>query len=558
MKQLFVTHTATQHNKKHDYPNIFKCYERKEEPQIPLTSTKAPDSETQSTNTIISSAGSTTQSTTDSRKISCNFSPNENLFCINPNVNLISNNNSTKKSKNDNNFLGKKTKIRFDIIKNDGKKPIKFNNNHPNNMNMNLYDVNTNNNNNNIISRVNNNYQINNKINFNPNILNSPNSNSTEGTLINKDIEKNDSFDTLESKLETTNIFKTNKCNDINALNLKLTKDKSGVNEGRWQYEEHIKFIEAITKYGKNWKEVQKYVGSRTSAQARSHAQKFFLKLKTIKNNKFNFDFSDNKIKSLSDIIDIIKQSNPNKILDDKQYIISTLISLSETISTNDANDSNDIYRSKSCEREQNKNKCENLLNDNKDIKIEILKNFCDKDTNIKDNNIDIKKDNKIIMNNLEYKFNNNNIYNKKVQKLKTYQEKKPNLNNNTINAINTINNNYNNINNFNMLNSAIIYNNNNNNNKNGMKTMNMNNNINNNKKEDRKEVINKDQNEKSNYSFIDSNRKFRYVYDDGAIFLTDDSGFFCFDNISLRMKDYIFMENMKSPYLKFISTFFG
>ena len=82
MKQLFVTHTATQHNKKHDYPNIFKCYERKEEPQIPLTSTKAPDSETQSTNTIISSAGSTTQSTTDSRKISCNFSPNENLFCI--------------------------------------------------------------------------------------------------------------------------------------------------------------------------------------------------------------------------------------------------------------------------------------------------------------------------------------------------------------------------------------------------------------------------------------------------------------------------------------------
>ena len=193
-------------------------------------------------------------------------------------------------------------------------------------------------------------------------------------------------------------------------------------------------------------------------------------------------------------------------------------------------------------------------------IKIEILKNFCDKDTNIKDNNnnIDKKKDNKIIMNNLEYKFNNNNIYNKKVEKLKTYQEKKPNLNNNTINAINTINNNSNNINNFNMLNSAIIYNNNNNNNKNGMKTMNMNNNVNNNKKEDRKEVINKDQNEKSNYSFIDSNRKFRYVYDDGAIFLTDDSGFFCFDNISLRMKDYIFMENMKSPYLKFISNFFG
>ena len=58
------------------------------------------------------------------------------------------------------------------------------------------------------------------------------------------------------------------------------------------------KFIEAIIKFGNNWKEVQEYVNSRTSTQARSHAQKFFEKIK--KNNTLKFfesldsDYSEN------------------------------------------------------------------------------------------------------------------------------------------------------------------------------------------------------------------------------------------------------------------------
>jgi SHAQKYF class myb-like DNA-binding protein len=43
--------------------------------------------------------------------------------------------------------------------------------------------------------------------------------------------------------------------------------------------DEHFRFLEALQRFGKEWKRVQQHVGTRSSTQARSHAQKFFVKL---------------------------------------------------------------------------------------------------------------------------------------------------------------------------------------------------------------------------------------------------------------------------------------
>ncbi|CDW79668.1 myb-like dna-binding shaqkyf class family protein [Stylonychia lemnae] len=58
------------------------------------------------------------------------------------------------------------------------------------------------------------------------------------------------------------------------------------VNNGRWTKEEHAKFLEALRKYGKNWNKVFEHVKTRNEQQVRSHAQKYFNKLKQKKNIK--------------------------------------------------------------------------------------------------------------------------------------------------------------------------------------------------------------------------------------------------------------------------------
>ena len=83
---------------------------------------------------------------------------------------------------------------------------------------------------------------------------------------------------------------------------------KKGLNKnyvaGRWLLDEHQRFIDGIIKYGNNWRLVQKYVGTRSGTQTRSHAQKFFEKLRRSKIFKSEkYDFSKNSLKLLHDIM---------------------------------------------------------------------------------------------------------------------------------------------------------------------------------------------------------------------------------------------------------------
>ena len=87
---------------------------------------------------------------------------------------------------------------------------------------------------------------------------------------------------------------------------------------GRWNFEEHKKFIEAIIKFGNNWKLVQKYIKTRSSTQARSHAQKFFIKLKKAKlisNN--NFDLTNSSIKMLHETLSELNENEYEKIFEE-------------------------------------------------------------------------------------------------------------------------------------------------------------------------------------------------------------------------------------------------
>ena len=55
-------------------------------------------------------------------------------------------------------------------------------------------------------------------------------------------------------------------------------KARGGANctVGKWTAAEHQSFLEAMDRFGNNWRKAQEHIGTRTSAQIRSHAQKYY------------------------------------------------------------------------------------------------------------------------------------------------------------------------------------------------------------------------------------------------------------------------------------------
>ena len=79
---------------------------------------------------------------------------------------------------------------------------------------------------------------------------------------------------------------------------------------GRWKFKEHMQFLEGLDKYGVNWKKIYPLIKTRTCDQIRSHAQKFFLKLKQVKDEQLGIDFTSDNINSIRDMINNIRSIN--------------------------------------------------------------------------------------------------------------------------------------------------------------------------------------------------------------------------------------------------------
>ena len=79
---------------------------------------------------------------------------------------------------------------------------------------------------------------------------------------------------------------------------------------GRWKFKEHIQFLEGLDKYGVKWKKIYSLMKTRTPNQIRSHAQKFFLKLKQVKDEQLGIDFTSDNINNIKDMINNIKSIN--------------------------------------------------------------------------------------------------------------------------------------------------------------------------------------------------------------------------------------------------------
>lgn len=135
-------------------------------------------------------------------------------------------------------------------------------------------------------------------------------------------IDNNNSTNNIDHKLSINSELcpissnsKLKKPKLIKMIHLRSLRNKKSVyNIGRWTEEEHRRFIEAILKYGNDWKNVQKHIRTRSSTQSRSHSQKFFLKIK----NYDLFDFKDRKpcISSLNELAKNLDEKQIEKMTD--------------------------------------------------------------------------------------------------------------------------------------------------------------------------------------------------------------------------------------------------
>ena len=184
-------------------------------------------------------------------------------------------------------------------------------------------------------------------------------------------------FSYLESEKKNESSTKVGQTIEEEFLSSSKVPD-SEFNSGRWSDDEHIKFINGMLEYGNEWKLVQKVIKTRSSTQARSHAQKFFLKIKNSIKKKNLIKDSEGIIKYIFNSEKKINEGIPLNELQKKRLI--------DVIISNIKKKDKDIF---------NFTEIQNKMNSS--IKNEDEHSFSD-------NSNENQKNNKIFILNKEYK----------------------------------------------------------------------------------------------------------------------------------------------------------
>ena len=197
-------------------------------------------------------------------------------------------------------------------------------------------------------------------------------------------------------------------------LNPKLNHDSYLHNHaitGRWKFKEHIQFLEGLDKYGVNWKKIRPLIKTRTIDQIRSHAQKFFMKLKQVKDEQLGIDFTSDNINSIRDMINNIKSINID------YDIIRVFLYLSEKFFVMKKAKKSVKYKKKpNFEIDKSSNSDNNKKKENNFNNNDIIINNANQDMNISNNNNVFNNNmpifnNNFMNNNIIHNYYNNNIF---------------------------------------------------------------------------------------------------------------------------------------------------
>ena len=183
------------------------------------------------------------------------------------------------------------------------------------------------------------------------------------------------------------------KCSDQDTPQLNTSSLNPVAKEhGRWTEKEHLLFLEGIMLYQNEWKNVQNHIKTRSATQARSHAQKFFIKMRKELLKKCS---------SLNEIKDSIC-SEFSKQLDSKfrpKNKVEFVESMMKLIFTNEKNFpfSNDsvtcVSKQQSVQLDEDKEQVSNEQDDDNTNTFKEGKIFCISKENSRRNSLNIQND---------------------------------------------------------------------------------------------------------------------------------------------------------------------